>query len=94
MVEHWDVLNTAWSQTPYGALLCTARTMGGLGAVSVVSGNIRGRTNTLPLRMELLSNDYDAVGAFAAATVLTLLALVTVAAKAWLEWQVRGPQRA
>jgi sulfate transport system permease protein len=78
----------------YGAILCTARTMGEFGAVSVVSGNIRGQTNTLPLQIELLYNDYNAVGAFAAATVLTLLALVTVAAKAWLEWHVRGPQRA
>jgi sulfate transport system permease protein len=78
----------------YGAILCTARTMGEFGAVSVVSGNIRGQTNTLPLQIELLYNDYNAVGAFAAATVLTLLALVTVAAKAWLEWHVRGAQRA
>jgi sulfate/thiosulfate transport system permease protein len=78
----------------YGVVLCTARAMGEFGAVSVVSGNIRGQTNTLPLQIELLYNDYNAVGAFAAATVLTLLALVTVAAKAWLEWHVQGPQRA
>jgi sulfate transport system permease protein len=78
----------------YGAILCTARTMGEFGAVAVVSGNIRGQTNTLPLQIELLYNDYNAVGAFAAASVLTLLALVTVAAKAWLEWHVRGPRRA
>ena len=74
----------------YGAILCTARTMGEFGAVSVVSGNIRGQTNTLPLQIELLYNDYNAVGAFAAATILTLLALATVAAKAWLERHTGG----
>lgn len=69
----------------YGALLCNARVMGEFGAVSVVSGSIRGQTNTLPLQIELLFNDYSAVGAFAAATLLTLLALISLAAKLWLE---------
>jgi sulfate transport system permease protein len=69
----------------YGALLCNARVMGEFGAVSVVSGSIRGQTNTLPLQIELLFNDYSAVGAFAAATLLTLLAVVSLVAKMWLE---------
>lgn len=69
----------------YGALLCNARVMGEFGAVSVVSGSIRGQTNTLPLQIELLFNDYSAVGAFAAATLLTLLALLSLIAKLWLE---------
>jgi sulfate/thiosulfate transport system permease protein len=83
--------NVRWALL-YGAVLCTARTIGEFGAVSVVSGNIRGQTNTLPLQIELLYNDYNAVGAFAAATILTLLALATVAAKAWLERHIRGPR--
>ncbi|TDQ86422.1 sulfate transport system permease protein [Dongia mobilis] len=69
----------------YGALLCNARVMGEFGAVSVVSGSIRGQTNTLPLQIELLFNDYSAVGAFAAASLLTLLAVFSLLAKAWLE---------
>jgi sulfate transport system permease protein len=69
----------------YGALLCNARVMGEFGAVSVVSGSIRGQTNTLPLQIELLFNDYSAVGAFAAATLLTLLAILSLLAKLWLE---------
>lgn len=69
----------------YGAILCTARAIGEFGAVSVVSGNIRGETNTLPLQVELLYNDYNAAGAFAAASVLTLLAVVTLVIKVILE---------
>jgi sulfate transport system permease protein len=69
----------------YGAILCNARVMGEFGAVSVVSGNIRGVTNTLPLQVELLYNDYNAAGAFAAASVLALLAIVTLALKAVIE---------
>lgn len=80
--------NIRWALL-YGAILCTARTIGEFGAVSVVSGNVRGQTNTLPLQIELLYNDYNALGAFAAATILTLLALVTVAAKAWVEGRAR-----
>jgi sulfate transport system permease protein len=80
--------NVRWALL-YGAILCTARTIGEFGAVSVVSGNVRGQTNTLPLQIELLYNDYNALGAFAAATILTLLALVTVAAKAWVEGRAR-----
>jgi sulfate/thiosulfate transport system permease protein len=70
----------------YGALLCNARAMGEFGAVSVVSGHIRGETNTMPLQIEALYNDYDFVAAFAVASLLALLALVTLALKSALEW--------
>jgi sulfate/thiosulfate transport system permease protein len=70
----------------YGVLLCNARAMGEFGAVSVVSGHIRGLTNTMPLHVEVLYNDYQYVGAFAVASVLALLALVTLAIKSLLEW--------
>ena len=74
----------------YGAVLCTARAIGEFGAVSVVSGNIRGETNTLPLHVELLYHDYNAVGAFAAASLLTVIAIITLLLKAVLErWQPR-----
>lgn len=69
----------------YGVLLCNARAMGEFGAVSVVSGHIRGFTNTLPLHVEVLNNDYNYVGAFAAASVLALLALITLVSKTLLE---------
>ena len=65
----------------YGVILCNARAMGEFGAVSVVSGHIRGRTNTLPLQVEILYDEYDFAGAFAVASMLSLLALVTLAAK-------------
>ena len=73
----------------YGVLLCNARAMGEFGAVSVVSGHIRGETNTMPLQVEALYNDYDFVAAFAVASLLTLLALVTLAFKSALEWRHR-----
>ncbi|RYC32836.1 sulfate ABC transporter permease subunit CysW [Lichenibacterium minor] len=69
----------------YGVLLCNARAMGEFGAVSVVSGHIRGLTNTLPLHVEILYNEYDLAAAFAVASLLALLALVTLALKAFLE---------
>jgi sulfate transport system permease protein len=69
----------------YGVLLCNARAMGEFGAVSVVSGHIRGLTNTLPLQVEALYNDYDSVGAFTAAALLASLALVTLVAKTVIE---------
>ena len=76
----------------YGVLLCNARAMGEFGAVSVVSGHIRGETNTMPLHVEILYNEYDYVGAFAVAALLALLALVTLAAKSLLEWRYgHGP---
>ena len=76
--------NIRWGLA-YGVLLCTARAMGEFGAVSVVSGHIRGRTDTLPLHVEILYNEYDFVGAFAVAGLLCLLALVTLALKTLLE---------
>jgi sulfate/thiosulfate transport system permease protein len=77
--------NVRWGLL-YGVLLCNARAMGEFGAVSVVSGHIRGLTNTMPLHVEILYNEYDFVGAFAVASLLALLALVTLAVKAALEW--------
>lgn len=78
--------NVRWALL-YGVLLCNARAMGEFGAVSVVSGHIRGLTNTLPLHVEILYNEYDFVGAFATATVLAGLALVTLLIKSLLEWR-------
>lgn len=73
----------------YGLILCNARAMGEFGAVSVVSGHIRGETNTLPLHVEILYNEYAFAAAFAVASSLTLLALVTLVLKTVLEWQQR-----
>jgi len=78
--------NVKWALL-YGVLLCNARAMGEFGAVSVVSGHIRGLTNTMPLHVEILYNEYDYVGAFAVASILALLALVTLAVKSFLEWR-------
>ena len=80
------VPNVKWGLL-YGVLLCNARAMGEFGAVSVVSGHIRGETLTMPLQVELLYNDYDFVGAFAVASLLSLLALVTLTLKSLLEWR-------
>ncbi|MGB3502831.1 MAG: sulfate ABC transporter permease subunit CysW [Mesorhizobium sp.] len=87
----WSVTlpNIRWALL-YGVVLCNARVMGEFGAVSVVSGNIRGQTNTLPLHVELLYHDYQTAGAFAAASVLTVLALVTIVVKVLLERQGAG----
>jgi sulfate/thiosulfate transport system permease protein len=81
--------NIRWALL-YGVLLCNARAMGEFGAVSVVSGHIRGLTTTLPLHVEVLYNDYDFVGAFAAASVLASLGLVTLVLKSALEWRHAG----
>jgi sulfate/thiosulfate transport system permease protein len=81
----------------YGVLLCNARAMGEFGAVSVVSGHIRGLTNTMPLHVEILYNEYNATAAFAVASLLAVLALVTLAARAMLEArapELRHPKRA
>jgi sulfate/thiosulfate transport system permease protein len=78
--------NIQWALL-YGVLLCNARAMGEFGAVSVVSGHIRGLTNTLPLHIEVLYNDYDSVGAFAAASLLAALGLITLILKTALEWR-------
>ena len=71
----------------YGVILCNARAMGEFGAVSVVSGHIRGLTNTMPLHVEILYNEYNFVGAFAVASLLTLLAVVTLIVKSLIEWR-------
>jgi sulfate transport system permease protein len=71
----------------YGVLLCNARAMGEFGAVSVVSGHIRGRTNTMPLHVEILYNEYNFAAAFAVASLLALLALLTLVLKSALEWR-------
>ncbi|HEY8947522.1 MAG TPA: sulfate ABC transporter permease subunit CysW [Rhizomicrobium sp.] len=78
--------NIKWALL-YGVLLCNARAMGEFGAVSVVSGHIRGLTNTMPLHVEVLYNDYQYVGAFAVASLLALLAIVTLILKSLLEWR-------
>ena len=72
----------------YGVLLCNARAMGEFGAVAVVSGHVRGQTMTMPLQVEALFNDYDWVGAFSIAALLSLLALMTLVVKATLEWRI------
>jgi len=76
--------NIRWALV-YGAVLCTARAVGEFGGVSVVSGSIRGQTNTLPLQIELLFNDLNMVGAFAASSVLTLIAMIALVVKSLLE---------
>jgi sulfate transport system permease protein len=73
----------------YGVILCNARAMGEFGAVSVVSGHIRGSTNTIPLHVEILYNEYNFAAAFAVASLLALLALVTLALKSVVEWKMR-----
>jgi sulfate transport system permease protein len=78
----------------YGVILCNARAFGEFGAVSVVSGHIRGLTNTLPLHIEILYNDYQTAAAFAVASLLALLALVTLAVKSWVEWRAHQAQAA
>ncbi|MGV1751790.1 sulfate ABC transporter permease subunit CysW [Agrobacterium sp. CG674] len=87
----WSVTlpNIKWALL-YGVVLCNARVMGEFGAVSVVSGNIRGQTNTLPLHIELLYHDYQAAGAFASASILAALAVVTIIAKVALEKRGAG----
>jgi len=80
--------NIKWSLL-YGVILCSARAMGEFGAVSVVSGHIRGETNTMPLHVEILYNEYNFAGAFAVASLLALLALVTLVAKRLLERKMR-----
>jgi sulfate transport system permease protein len=78
--------NIRWALL-YGVVLCNARAMGDFGAVSVVSGHIRGKTNTMPLHVEILYNEYNFAAAFAVASLLALLALITLAIKVGLEWR-------
>ena len=73
----------------YGVILLNARAIGEFGAVSVVSGNIRGQTNTIPLQVEILYNEYNFAAAFAVASVLTLLAVVTLILKSLVAWRLR-----
>ncbi len=80
--------NIKWALL-YGVILCNARAMGELGAVSVVSGHIRGETNTMPLHVEILYNEYQFAAAFAVASLLALLALVTLLLKTYVEWRAR-----
>jgi sulfate/thiosulfate transport system permease protein len=80
------VPNIKWGLI-YGVILCNARAMGEFGAVSVVSGHIRGQTNTIPLHIEALYDDYNFVGAFAVASLLAFLALITLALKTWVEYK-------
>jgi len=75
----------------YGVILCNARAMGEFGAVSVVSGHIRGLTNTIPLHIEILYNEYNFQAAFAVASLLAFLAVATLVAKSVVEWRVRQP---
>lgn len=90
----WDTFrrvtlpNIKWGLL-YGVILCNARAMGEFGAVSVVSGHIRGETNTMPLQVEILYNEYNFSAAFAVASLLALLALVTLALKSFIDWRLR-----
>jgi sulfate/thiosulfate transport system permease protein len=83
---HVTLPNIKWGLL-YGVILCNARAMGEFGAVSVVSGHIRGETNTMPLQVEILYNEYNFAAAFAVASLLALLALVTLALKSFVEWR-------
>jgi len=83
---HVTLPNIKWGLI-YGVILCNARAMGEFGAVSVVSGHIRGQTNTMPLHVEILYNEYQSVAAFAVASLLALLAVVTLVIKSLAEWQ-------
>ncbi|MDD4269833.1 MAG: sulfate ABC transporter permease subunit CysW [Pirellulales bacterium] len=85
--------NVKWGLL-YGVILCNARAMGEFGAVSVVSGHLRGQTNTMPLYVEILYNEYNFVAAFAVASLLALLALLTLVLKALVEWRTQGESEA
>ncbi|MQR01617.1 sulfate ABC transporter permease subunit CysW [Glaciimonas sp. GS1] len=85
---HVTLPNIKWGLL-YGVILCNARAMGEFGAVSVVSGHIRGETNTIPLQVEILYNEYNIQAAFAVASLLAFLALVTLALKSFIEWRLR-----
>lgn len=91
----WKVTlpNIKWGLL-YGVILCNARAMGEFGAVSVVSGHIRGFTNTIPLHVEILYNEYNFAASFAVASILALLALVTLAIKTYVEWRLRAETHA
>ena len=84
--------NIKWALL-YGVILCTARAMGEFGAVSVVSGHIRGKTNTLPLHIEILYNEYNFTAAFAVATILVLMAVVILILRNLVEWRAKRGMR-
>ena len=90
---HVTLPNIKWGLI-YGVILCNARAMGEFGAVSVVSGHIRGQTNTMPLHVEILYNEYQSVAAFAVASLLALLAVLTLVIKSVVEWQFERDQKA
>jgi sulfate transport system permease protein len=90
---HVTLPNIKWGLI-YGVILCNARAMGEFGAVSVVSGHIRGQTNTMPLHVEILYNEYQSVAAFAVASLLALLAVVTLLIKSGVEWQFERERKA
>ena len=90
---HVTLPNIKWGLV-YGVILCNARAMGEFGAVSVVSGHIRGQTNTMPLHVEILYNEYQSVAAFAVASLLALLAVLTLLIKSVVEWQFEREQKA
>ena len=90
---HVTLPNIKWGLI-YGVILCNTRAMGEFGAVSVVSGHIRGQTNTMPLHVEILYNEYQSVAAFAVASLLALLAVVTLLIKSGVEWQFEREQKA
>jgi sulfate transport system permease protein len=90
---HVTLPNIKWGLV-YGVILCNARAMGEFGAVSVVSGHIRGQTNTMPLHVEILYNEYQSVAAFAVASLLALLAVLTLLIKSFVEWQFERDQKA
>ncbi|MDB5774555.1 MAG: cysW [Herbaspirillum sp.] len=90
---HVTLPNIKWGLL-YGVILCNARAMGEFGAVSVVSGHIRGETNTIPLQVEILYNEYNFASAFAVASLLALLALVTLALKSFIEWRLSNAEDA
>lgn len=90
---HVTLPNIKWGLL-YGVILCNARAMGEFGAVSVVSGHIRGQTNTLPLHIEILYNEYNFAAAFAAASLLAMLALVTLVLKSMIEYKYRAELKA
>lgn len=90
---HVTLPNIKWGLI-YGVILCNARAMGEFGAVSVVSSHIRGQTNTMPLHVEILYNEYQSVAAFAVASLLALLAVVTLAIKSFVEWRFERDEKA
>ncbi|MBP1316044.1 sulfate ABC transporter permease subunit CysW [Herbaspirillum huttiense F1] len=90
---HVTLPNIKWGLL-YGVILCNARAMGEFGAVSVVSGHIRGETNTIPLQVEILYNEFNITGAFAVASLLAFLAVVTLAIKSVIEWRLHQQQAA